>query len=67
MRGYGIKTPEGDIHWISEDDSTSWRLFFQYPNERKLEANFYRLPMFTAKKAYQAIGYNCVELKIEEI
>lgn len=65
MKYYGIKTPENEynvgsyIWWIDTDEHKSWDLFFQY--------NAHRAPLYDAIKAYEAIGYKCVELEIKEV
>lgn len=71
MEYYGIKTPEKEngksyIWWISDSEDSSWNMFFTHPNKDG-KANFYRAPLFDAKRAYKAIGYKCVKLKVEEI
>jgi len=70
MKYFGIKTPETEqeksyIYWIGSTEHQSWRSFFQYPNEAN-NPNYHRLPIAEAIKAYEAIGYKCVALKIVE-
>jgi len=72
MRYFGIKTPDqvearvtGYIWWISDTEQGAWRSFFTYPS-KKFEFNPYRLPMYEAIKAYEGIGYRCVELEVRE-
>jgi hypothetical protein len=60
MRYFGIKKPgdDGYIWWIGEDQHRAWVAFFQQmPN---------RAPMDEAIRAYEAIGYRCVELDVRE-
>jgi len=64
MRCFGIKTPGSNlckpyIYWIEEDEFKAWSRFFQ---ERQ-----HKFPMEEAKRAYQAIGYQCVELEVREV
>ena len=69
MKYFGIKTPATEkphIHWISSSKHNSWRLFFQYPNETDT-LNYHRLPIAEAVRAYEAIGYKCVELELSEV
>jgi len=70
MRYFGIKTPETDnissyIWWISDSEHSSWQSFFQYPSKSG-DINPHRLPLEEAIKAYESIGYKCVELTILE-
>jgi hypothetical protein len=53
---YGIQAPDGLIWWIEQDEHRAWYSFFD--NTAK-----HRLPMYEAIKAYEAIGYRCVELE----
>lgn len=58
MKYYGIKKPEGLIFWVSDSEINSWGLFFRdYAN---------RPTMYEAIKAYEAIGYKCVEVEVKE-
>lgn len=71
MTYYGIKTPKKDhqdsyIHWISECEHAAWDLFFQYP-DRNRNFKSHRTPLEEAMKAYEAIGYKCVELNVVEV
>lgn len=71
MKYYGIKTPgsetdESYIWWISDSEYNTWRLFFTYPNKDG-DKNAHRLPLADAIRAYEAIGYKCVELEVKEI
>lgn len=70
-RCFGIKTPTKNneksyIWWFSESAGGAWSLFFTYPNKYG-ERNSYRLPLEEAIRAYQAIGYECVEVEMLEI
>jgi hypothetical protein len=64
MNYYGIKYPDDDplnsgrIYWITSSEHNSWIEFF------KDNAN--RAPIATAIRAYESIGYKCVELEIKE-
>jgi hypothetical protein len=68
MRYFGIKTPGPDsyIWWLAEDASRAWMAFFTYP-DRSAGHTFHRLPLAEAIRAYEAIGYKCVEIKVTEI
>jgi len=71
MKYYGIKTPKSEaeesyIWWISDSSHNSWMMFFEYPN-KKGQRIPYRLCISDAIRAYEAIGYKCVELSIEEM
>lgn len=58
MKLFGIKTPADNIFWIAEDQYRSWCLFFkEYPN---------RPTISEAIKAYESIGYRCVEVEVIE-
>lgn len=60
MKYFGIKSPEdGRIWWIAEDSHRSWCQFFQHMPSRS--------PLGEAIKAYEAIGYRCVELMVKEL
>jgi hypothetical protein len=70
MKYFGIKTPGREneasyIWWVSSSRSEAWTSFFQYPSA-KGEMKAYRLPLSEAIQAYEAIGYSCVELTIQE-
>lgn len=70
MKYFGIKAPiveleEPYIYWISLSAYQSWSLFFQYPSLGDT-VNYNRHPMSTAIKAYEAIGYSCIEVNISE-
>ena len=71
MKYFGIKTLEEDyrgsyIHWVADSEHRSWNLFFQYPDRDK---NFksHRAPLEEARRAYESIGYKCVELDVMEV
>ena len=71
MKYFGIKTPRKDnedsyIWWISNSEHKSWDDFFSYPDKTN-NYNPHRVPLDEAKKAYQSIGYKCVELEVTEI
>ena len=59
---YGIVTPGGQIWWIAEDRSRAWMAFFS-----NAPAAHHRLPIGEAVCAYEAIGYRCVKLRVEEV
>lgn len=60
MKYFGIKCPkDGRIWWIAEDSSRAWSQFFQHMPSRS--------PTSEAIKAYEAIGYRCVELTVKEL
>lgn len=73
MNYFGIKTPSGHaglmgkpyIWWIAESQHEAWMSFFQYPSAKR-ELNAHRLPIEEAIRAYEAIGYRCVELDVQE-
>lgn len=61
---YGIKTPVNEreksyISWVEKTEHDSWMRFFN--------TSVYRNPIFEARKAYEAIGYKCVKLEVNEI
>lgn len=62
---FGIKTPDGLIWWIGEDEHRAWDAFFTYPNNRR-EMMPHRAPLAEAINAYKAIGYECIELDVKE-
>jgi hypothetical protein len=71
FKWYGIKTPdekfqESYIWWITNSEHDSWWSFFSYTTSHGSPAN-HRLPIGQAIKAYEAIGYKCVKLKVTEI
>lgn len=68
MKYFGIKTPEREsepsyIQWISDSTHNSWSAFFKYPNKDG-DVNACRPPLMDAIRAYQAIGYKCVEISL---
>lgn len=70
MKYYGIKTPEKPsvpsyIWWVADSEHNSWNAFFTYPNKSR-EFNRHRLPLSEAIKAYESIGYKCVEVDVTE-
>lgn len=70
MDYFGIKTPQRDneapyIWWIANSQHEAWMSFFQYPSAKR-EMNAYRLPLAEAIQAYEAIGYRCVPLDVQE-
>jgi hypothetical protein len=73
MTYYGIKAPKNStyngsdpyIWWIANSPDGCWRSFLTFPSERG-DRNAHRLPISEAIEAYQAIGYKCVRLKVEE-
>lgn len=69
MEYYGIQTPDKPgqpsyIWWITDSEHNSWMAFFNGANKEG-KHNAYRLPLAEAKKAYEWLGYKCVELKLE--
>ena len=56
-RWYGIINPDGEIWWVSKEKHSSWMKFF--------DNNPHRLPLSEAIKAYEAVGYECVELIVK--
>lgn len=70
MDYFGIKTTkrhgeEPYIWWVANSRHEAWMSFFQYPSAKR-EMNAHRLPLEEAIKAYEAIGYRCVELDVQE-
>ena len=57
-----FRKPDGTIWWIAESESKAWIAFFSYPTPMPS-----RPPMAEAIQAYQAIGYRCVRVRIEEL
>ena len=71
MKYFGIKTPKCNnqdsyICWIATASYQSWDLFFQYP-DKNMNFQSHRAPLEEAKRAYEAIGYRCVELNVTEV
>lgn len=72
VRYYGIKTPEKSyqksfIWWISIDRSAAWMYFFNYDHDKgQGTAHPFRGSLGEAIDAYEAIGYECVEVNIVE-
>jgi hypothetical protein len=71
MRYFGIKTPATEnepsyIWWIADGKHEAWMAFFQYPNKDGKRI-MYRLCIADAIKAYEGIGYKCVEVELKEI
>lgn len=59
---YAIKTPKTDnypsiLYWFAETPSKAWYNFF--------DDNNHKLPIYDAIRAYEAIGYKCIEIKGE--
>ncbi len=70
MKYFGIKTPETKkdksyIFWISSDEHKCWSMFLHHPNYNN-EINRYHGSISEGIRAYEAIGYKCVELDIKE-
>jgi hypothetical protein len=62
LKLYAIKTPETDsydsfIYWFAESKTKAWHNFFN--------DNIHKLPIYDAIRAYEAIGYKCVEINGE--
>ena len=69
MKYFGIKTPEKQnkesyIYWISTSKNGAWELFFEHPNKHG-DKKYWKAPAFDAIRAYEAIGYKCVELDVK--
>lgn len=66
MKYFGIQTVQEPkyIWWIANSEEAAWRLFFQFP-DKDGDKRFYRMPTYEARKAYEAIGYKCVELEVK--
>lgn len=67
IQWFGIKTPDkvekdGYVHWISNSEFDSWHSFFS--RTTRGEEAYHVLPLEEAIKAYEAIGYRCVELEV---
>lgn len=57
LRYFGIVRPDdGYIGWISHGNFQAWQEFFK--------EFAHRAPLYDDIKAYEAIGYKCVELEI---
>jgi len=74
MRYYGIKTPEIEdegefdepyIWWFAGSEHKAWDAFFMFP-DKKMFLNSHRAPLAEAIRAYESIGYKCVELEVTE-
>lgn len=70
MNYFGIKMPQREnetpyIWWISNSRHEAWMSFFQYPSAKR-EMNAHRIPLAEAIQAYEAIGYRCVEVDVQE-
>ena len=70
MRYFGIKTPETAsskpyVWWITDSEHKSWMSFFKIANKDG-EHNAFTLPLADAIRAYECIGYSCVELDVKE-
>jgi hypothetical protein len=70
VRYFGIKTCKKEsqdsyIWWITDSSHNSWMSFFSNPDKER-QFNAFRLPLAEAIKAYQSIGYECVELEVIE-
>lgn len=69
MEYYGIKIPQRSINkpsyiwFISNTPSISWRMFFS-SQDKDGEYNAHTYTLAEAIKAYEGIGYRCVELNI---
>ncbi len=70
MKYYGIKTPNNEtypsyIYWVTSSEHASWHAFFDFPDKDRY-MNPLKFNLGTGIKAYEAIGYKCVELEIIE-
>jgi hypothetical protein len=71
MRYWGIKTPDNEdsaeayIWWIANSKNDAWDAFFRYP-DRQRQMKAFRYPLADAIRAYEGIGYKCVELTVSE-
>ena len=68
MKYFGIKTPAREfnpsyIWWVADTVHNSWSAFFNYPIGIG-EMNVLCPPLPEAIRAYEAIGYECVELSV---
>jgi len=59
---FAIKTPETDnynsmVYWFGESTTDAWNKFF--------DNHTHKLPLYDAIRAYEAIGYKCVEINGE--
>ena len=66
MKVYAIKTPpntfgsiDSVIWWFAMNETDAWSNFFG--------DNTHRMPIEEARRAYTAIGYKCVRVRIEEV
>ena len=59
MKLYAIKTPANHTYWFEKSAFESWCSFFSETT--------HRVPLTEARKAYEAIGYKCIELECKEI
>lgn len=68
MKYYGIKTPGKDsyIWWITDSQFNSWLQFFSI-HDKCGEKHPMKFDMGSAIKAYEAVGYKCVELEVSVI
>ena len=66
-RYFCIKTPDretpGYLWWLSDSEHGAWSSFFTYPSKNR-ELNSFSLPLADAIRAYEGIGYKCVEVEL---
>ena len=60
---FGIQTPDNIVWWITNDEHDSWMTFF-CRDTSKGGAAYHHLPIAEAIRAYESIGYKCVELEV---
>lgn len=62
MKLFGIKYPNGGVFHISADKEVAWARFFSEPDPFLRKSS-----IAEARRAYEAIGYRCVELEANEV
>ena len=68
-RWYGIQVPDEEnekdlVWWLTNSEHDSWMSFFAYPTTKGAPP-FRCLPIATAIRAYEGLGYKCVELEVK--
>jgi hypothetical protein len=61
---FALVSPDGFYRAISFSAHAAWLQFFSYPKD---SARAYGMPLEEAYRAYQAIGYRCVECRLVEV
>ncbi len=59
VRYFAIKRPDGLLVSLRFNGHDSWRKFF--------DDHTYKLPMAESIKAFESIGYKCVQVDVKEI